>query len=108
MKIYHGFKDKRLQAKLRCIAIGIFDGVHRGHQMILSQALKGAKRSQAESLVITFEPHPNKVLRPTRSVPILMSLPHRLRSFEKMGITEALVIHFNKKFSKISHRFFLQ
>ena len=107
MKIYNGFKDKRIRQKPRCIAVGIFDGVHRGHQRILSRALKDARRLHAEPMVITFEPHPNKVLRPERSQPILMSLSHRLRFFEKLGIQETLVIRFNKKFSKISHDFFL-
>ncbi len=107
MKIYNGFKDKRIRPKPRSIAIGIFDGVHRGHQRILSRALKDARRLHAELMVITFEPHPNTVLRPEMKQPILMSLSHRLRFFEKLGIREVLVIRFDKKFSKISHRFFL-
>ena len=107
MKIYDGFKDKRIRRKPRCVAIGIFDGVHRGHQKILLQALKDARRIHAEPMVVTFEPHPSKVLRPDMSQPILMSLAHRLRFFEKMGIKETLVIRFDRAFSKISHRFFL-
>ncbi len=106
MKIYYGFKNIPLQP--RSIAIGVFDGVHLGHQKILNAMLKCAKRHRLMSMAVTFEPHPNKILRPTVKHSILMSLEHRLRFFEKMGVSETLVIRFNKKFSKISHHYFLQ
>ena len=107
MKIYSGFNDKRLKPKRRCLAIGVFDGVHRGHQRILSRLLVDARRFQAESMVVTFEPHPIKVLEPRACQPILISLSHRLRFFEKMAIGETLVVPFNKRFSRISHPLFL-
>ena len=107
MKIYSGFKDKRIKPKARSLAIGIFDGVHRGHQKIIFQALKNSKRRRAGSMVITFEPHPSKILKSQKDQPILMSLTHRLRFFKKMGIEEAMVIRFNKSFSKIPHDSFL-
>lgn len=107
VKVYNGFNDRRIKRKPRCVAIGVFDGVHRGHQKILSRVLTDAKHYHAEPLVVTFEPHPNKILRPGTTQPILMSLPHRLRFFEKMGIRETLVIRFNKNFSKMTREQFL-
>ncbi len=107
MKIYSGFSDKRLERKPRCVTIGIFDGVHLGHQKILKTAVRLAKRDRCRSMVITFDPDPMRVLAPNKSHPILMSLPHRLKIFEKLGLSEALVVPFNKTFSHISRETFL-
>lgn len=108
MKIYYGFKDKNLKARPRAVAIGIFDGVHRGHQKILKKMLREAACRKLSPTVVTFDPHPAKILHPENRHPaILMSLAHRLRFFQKLGIAETLVVPFNKKFSKISHEKFL-
>ena len=107
MKVYNGFNDRHLRNKHRCIAVGVFDGVHRGHQKIIVQLLRDAKYYHAEPLVVTFEPHPGKILHPKNSQPVLMSLAHRLRSFKKLGVKEVLVIRFNKNFAKITRADFL-
>ncbi|MBI4432966.1 MAG: bifunctional riboflavin kinase/FAD synthetase [Candidatus Omnitrophica bacterium] len=101
MKIYNGFSDPRLKRRSRSVAIGIFDGVHRGHEKIL-------RKLGPSGFVVTFEPHPNKVLRPRVKHPILMSLEHRLRLFEKLPIAEALVIRFDKRFSRITREDFVK
>ena len=108
MKIYHGFLDKRLSSEPRSITIGVFDGVHRGHQRILGHALARGAHFGAKSTVVTFDPHPVKVLHRETEHPILMSLPHRLRQFEKAGIRETLIVRFNRAVSKISHEKFLK
>ena len=109
MKIYRGFKDKKLKRRARAVAIGIFDGVHRGHQLILKKALASAKKLHATPMVVTFDPHPQKVLSPKHLNPkILMSLEHRLRFFASMGIQETLIVPFNKKTAGISHGDFLK
>ena len=107
MKVYNGFNDRRLPNKRRCVAVGVFDGVHQGHQRIIARLLRDARRFRATPLIVTFEPHPGKILKPKASQPILMSLAHRIRSFEKLGVKETLVIHFTKNFAKISREDFL-
>lgn len=108
MKIYHGLWDKNLKRRPRSIAIGIFDGVHRGHRRILSRGVYDAKRFHAPSMVVTFDPHPVKILKPAAAHPILMSLPHRLRFFERLGVEETLVIRFNRRFSQTTRERFLK
>ncbi len=108
MKVYRGFEDKQLKGRPRAIAIGIFDGVHRGHQLILKKACVCAKKMRLMPMVLTFDPHPQKVLSSKHQTPkILMSLEHRVRFFSSQGIAETLVVPFDKKFSRFSHEDFL-
>ncbi len=110
MKIYYGLNDPSLKCEKRALAIGVFDGVHAGHQKILSQMLQDAHKHLISPMVVTFDPHPAKILFPKKNHPsILMSLQHRLSFFESLGIKEALVIPFTADFSKMSREdFFIQ
>ena len=109
MKIYYGFDDKTLKFKKRAITIGVFDGVHRGHRKILGRMLYDARRHGISPMVVTFDPHPAKILAPKKFHPtILMSLPHRLNFFKSMGIEEVLVIPFTRPFSKMSREDFFE
>lgn len=108
MKIYRGFSDPALKTKRRSVAIGIFDGVHLAHRRILKNAIRAAKTKRAVSTVVTFDPHPQKVLSGNKkNPPILMSLEHRLRVMASLGIEEAVVVRFDKKFSKMTREVFL-
>ncbi len=107
MNIYHALP--RSGGKKRCIAIGIFDGVHRGHADILRRVVREAKKLKAIPAVLTFDPHPRKVLSGDHKNPaILMSLEHRLRTIAALGIKEVFVVRFDRKFSLIPHQKFLK
>src|SRR3989338_1980808 len=67
------------------VTIGIFDGVHKGHQKILQKVLYEARKNRLKSVVVTFDPHPVKVLFHGAQIPLLMSLDHRIRLIKKMG-----------------------
>jgi riboflavin kinase/FMN adenylyltransferase len=107
MRVYHGIKDPLLKMAGRSIAIGIFDGVHRGHRRILRRLLADAELLGTRSMVVTFEPHPLKVLNAAQKAPILISLAHRLKFFRSMGIQEVLIVRFNRNFSRLSREQFL-
>ncbi len=109
MKTYRGFDDRALAPAERAVAIGVFDGVHRGHRRILERMLRDAKRYGISPTVITFDPHPVKILAPKKFHPtILMSLEHRLHFFESIGIHETVVVPFTKKFASIAREEFFE
>lgn len=84
------------------LAIGIFDGVHIGHRRIIRAAIREAKKRGEESVVMTFDPHPLKVLKPRLSVPSIMSASHRLRFIRALGADRCCVVKFDKKFSRLT------
>lgn len=83
-----------------CAALGIFDGVHCGHQAVLGQAVQAAREQGGRALAVTFDRHPNVVVAPDRVPPFIQSLEHRLRLFSDLGLDAALVIPFDEPFSR--------
>lgn len=83
-----------------CLAIGVFDGVHRGHQALIRAVQDAARQRSALPVVVTFEPHPLKVLRPNNAPAILTSLDHKLVLLGRLGAEHVLVIRFDEAFSR--------
>ena len=89
------------------VTIGNFDGMHLGHQEILKRVLRRAHRGEHVAAVLTFFPHPVRVLRPAEAPPLLMTLEQRLAAFALAGIDAALVLPFNEALSKMSPEAFV-
>ena len=89
------------------VAIGIFDGVHQGHQFLIRRMVACARRKKAKSLVVTFHPHPAEVLH-QRKIPYLVSLPHRLKIMEDLGVDAVRVIRFTKQFAHLKPEQFVK
>jgi riboflavin kinase/FMN adenylyltransferase len=83
------------------LTIGNFDGVHLGHQKILSTVLRRAEEMKGTSMAVTFDPHPMKVISPERKITILTTLEEKAKIMEEMGIRVFLCIKFTKEFSKM-------
>jgi riboflavin kinase/FMN adenylyltransferase len=83
-----------------CLAIGVFDGVHLGHQQILRQTIADARQHGAIAVVLTFDRHPNSVVAPERVPPLIYSLPQKIRVIESLPADALLLIQFDKKFSE--------
>jgi riboflavin kinase/FMN adenylyltransferase len=108
MKVIYGIggaKSPRLKNTI--VAIGIFDGVHKGHQFLIRRMVVSARRKKAKSLVVTFHPHPAQVLH-KREISYLVSLPHRLKLMEGLGVDMVLVIRFTKKFAHLKPEQFVK
>jgi riboflavin kinase/FMN adenylyltransferase len=82
-----------------CLAIGMFDGVHLGHQQVIRQAVADAQHCEGAAIVVTFDRHPNAVVAPERVPPLIQTLPQRLRAVAGLGIEAVWLITFDKAFS---------
>ncbi|MEN9573605.1 MAG: hypothetical protein RL514_1460 [Verrucomicrobiota bacterium] len=92
--------ELRASPRKVCVAIGVFDGVHLGHQQVIRQTLADARQHEGVPVVITFDRHPSTVVAPDRVPPMLYSLPQKLRAIESLGVANTLLIHFDRTFSQ--------
>lgn len=108
MRIIYG-QDKIKKSNTPVVAtIGIFDGVHLGHQYLLRQVVKEARRLKAKSAAFTFEPHPLAIINPARKPPMLIFLKHRLRLIAALGIDLCIVLKFNRALADMEPRQFVE
>ncbi len=90
------------------VAMGMFDGVHLGHQQLISHAVREAAATGTTSVVITFEPHPQFIVQPDR-VPLRIQTPkHRLRTLQDLGVDAVLVHPFTPEFARVSGEDYLR
>ena len=82
------------------ITIGTFDGVHEGHQKIISALIKEAASAQGESIIITFDPHPRKIVKPNESLQLINTLNEKIELLSETGIDHLVIVPFNQKFSE--------
>ena len=90
------------------LAIGVFDGVHLGHQAVLQRALEDARKEGGSAVAVTFDPHPVRILRPELAPRLLTSTPHKLRLIWDLGIDHILVIPFDRAFASTPPEKFIQ
>ena len=84
------------------LALGNFDGLHRGHQKIVERIRRSAADRGATALVLTFDPHPPRVVRPDKAPPLLMTMPQKVAALEKAGLHGVAVVRFTEAFSLLS------
>ncbi|MCB9772057.1 MAG: bifunctional riboflavin kinase/FAD synthetase [Candidatus Omnitrophica bacterium] len=107
MKIFSGIKAVVGKFPNPVIAIGVFDGLHYGHQALIRKAVERAKRIRGTAIVMTFDPHPVRVLRPENRLPLLVSLPFRLKLIAAMGVDVTVVVRFTRAFSRLAPKQFI-
>lgn len=84
------------------VTIGSYDGVHRGHQLIVGRAVARARELGVPSVVVTFDPHPSEVVRPGSHPPLLAPHHRRAELMAALGVDAVLVLPFTAEFSKLS------
>jgi riboflavin kinase/FMN adenylyltransferase len=89
-------------------AIGVFDGVHLGHQAVISTSAEHARAEDGTPVVITFDPHPIKVLRPDNAPHLLTATEHKIQLIRALGVEHLLVIHFDRDFAATPPEKFVQ
>ena len=78
------------------LAIGVFDGVHLGHQAVISTSARHAEDSGGTPVVVTFDPHPAKVLRPEKAPHLLTATQHKIALIRDLGVAHLLVLTFDR------------
>jgi riboflavin kinase/FMN adenylyltransferase len=90
------------------LAIGVFDGVHRGHQAVISTSAEHAQAENGTPVVVTFDPHPMKVLRPQAAPHLLTATQHKIALIRDLGVRHLLIIQFDKQFAATEPEDFVQ
>ena len=107
MKVHYGI-DSLKEIKNPIITVGTFDGVHLGHQKIIERLKKLAKNSHGETVLLTFNPHPRKVLFNDQNLKLINTLEEKIIILEKFGLDHLVVHPFTKEFSKLSAREYVE
>lgn len=90
------------------VSVGNFDGVHRAHQTVLRDIAELAKQRGAQSVAVTFDPHPSRILRPDSGLKLLTPTPEKLRLLETTGIGTVLLLPFGRDLSLLTPREFAE
>ncbi|KQS28040.1 bifunctional riboflavin kinase/FAD synthetase [Dyadobacter sp. Leaf189] len=108
MKIYHSL-DSFSKLEYGVVTSGTFDGVHLGHQKILSRLLEICRRTGGESVVLTFWPHPRTVVsEDSQSLQLLSTVEEKIELFAQLGIHHLAIVPFTRAFSELSSDEFIQ
>ena len=99
MQVFRTFEELARHSHKVCLAIGVFDGVHLGHQRVMGQARDDARAADGTAVVLTFDPHPMRVLQPDKAPLLLTSTEHKLALIDKLGMDACLLLAFDKLFS---------
>jgi riboflavin kinase/FMN adenylyltransferase len=106
MRLFHGTDNAEIN-RPTVLTLGVFDGLHLGHQLIMRTVVDRAREIGAVPTVITFDPHPRAVLHPESAPPLLQTLDQKVEGFGVLGIEQTIVIRFDEAFSQIHAEDFL-
>ena len=107
MRLFHGTDNAEIQ-RPTVLTLGVFDGLHLGHQLIMRTVVERARAVSAVPTVITFDPHPRAVLHPESAPPLLQTFDQKIEGFGVLGIEQTIVVRFTEEFSRIAAGDFLR
>lgn len=108
MLLLHHASELPSDGRPVCAAIGMFDGVHLGHQQIIQQVIAEARAVGGVALAITFDAHPSAIVAPERVPALLQSLAQRIETIGALGAEALWLIHFDRAFSELSGEAFIR
>jgi riboflavin kinase / FMN adenylyltransferase len=106
MRLFHGTDNAEIQ-RPTVLTLGVFDGLHLGHQLIMKTVVERAREVGAVPTVITFDPHPRAVLHPESAPPLLQTFDQKIEGFGVLGIEQTIVVPFTKEFSMVGAEDFI-
>ena len=107
MRLFHGTDNAKI-ARPTVLTLGVFDGLHLGHQLIMKTLVERARATGAVPTVITFDPHPRALLHPESAPPLLQTFDQKIEALGVLGIEQTIVIRFDQSFAQIRAEDFLR
>jgi len=107
MRLFHGYENAEI-ARPVVLTLGVFDGLHLGHQLIISRVVERARAVGAVPTVLTFDPHPRAVLHPESAPPLLQTFDQKVEAFGVLGVEQTIVVRFTPEFAKVRAEEFLR
>ncbi len=107
MRLFHGTDNAEIQ-RPTVLTLGVFDGLHLGHQLIMTTVAERARAIGAVPTVITFDPHPRAVLHPESAPPLLQTFDQKIEALGILGIEQTIIIRFTQEFAQIRAEEFLR
>src|SRR5499433_4202550 len=101
MNIFHGIDHADIR-RPTTLTLGVFDGLHLGHQAIVRTVVERASLIGATPTLVTFDPHPRKVLKPDTAPPLLQTFSQKMEGLRLLGIQQVVVLEFNAELASLS------
>jgi len=107
MRLFHGTDNAGIH-RPTVLTLGVFDGLHLGHQLIMKTVAERAREVGSVPTVITFDPHPRAVLHPESAPPLLQTFDQKIEAFGVLGIEQTIIVRFTQEFASIRAADFLR
>ncbi|HET8676357.1 MAG TPA: riboflavin biosynthesis protein RibF [Blastocatellia bacterium] len=106
MRIFRDLEDGGFSTPT-VLTLGVFDGLHLAHQLIMSRVVERAGATGLVPTVVTFDPHPRAVLRPETAPPLLQTFEQKMEGISRLGIQQVIVLNFTPDLARVSAEEFL-
>ncbi|MBI5660581.1 MAG: bifunctional riboflavin kinase/FAD synthetase [Ignavibacterium album] len=107
MNIFRDINEIKFD-KRSVLTLGTFDGIHLGHQQIIKKVIDCSEKEDLRNLIITFHPHPRKVINPELNLKLLTTSDEQIEIFRQIGVANLLIINFTKEFSQLTPEKFIK
>ena len=107
MRLFHGTDNAEI-ARPTVVTLGVFDGLHLGHQLIVRTVVARAREAGAVPTVVTFDPHPRAVLHPESAPPLLQTFDQKIEALGVLGVEQTIVVRFTPEFARVRAEEFLR